>query len=100
VLDSFVTQTYQAKTTMYDFYTALEKLTNHTGVKPPNRYHVFLCMVREFSHLMMLKRAGHSHAKSGVMGTKQGELVLRCPCCPIPDVNLPVGWEHAPPECQ
>ncbi|KAJ7728986.1 hypothetical protein B0H14DRAFT_2409803, partial [Mycena olivaceomarginata] len=100
VLDSFVTQTYQAKTTMYDFYTALEKLTNHTGVKPPNRYHAFLRMVHEFSHLMMLKRAGRGHAKSGVMGTKQGELALRCPCCPIPDVNLPVGWEHAPPECQ
>ncbi|KAJ7860857.1 hypothetical protein B0H14DRAFT_3445824 [Mycena olivaceomarginata] len=80
VLDSFVTQTYQAKTTMYDFYTALEKLMNHTGVKPPNCYHAFLHM--------------------GVMGTKQGELALRCPCCPIPDVNLPVGWEHAPPECQ
>ncbi|KAJ7895931.1 hypothetical protein B0H14DRAFT_3425881 [Mycena olivaceomarginata] len=85
---------------MYDFYTALEKLTNHTGVKPPNCYHAFLHMVCEFSHLMMLKRAGRGHAKSGVMGTKQGELVLRCPCCPIPDVNLPVGWEHAPPECQ
>ncbi|KAJ7840811.1 hypothetical protein B0H14DRAFT_3457824 [Mycena olivaceomarginata] len=100
VLDSFVTQTYQAKTTMYDFYTALKKLTNHTGVKPPYHYHAFLRMVREFSHLMMLKQAGHSHAKSGIMGTKQGELALRYPCCPIPDVNLPVGWEHVPPQSQ
>ncbi|KAF8137813.1 hypothetical protein K438DRAFT_1490615, partial [Mycena galopus ATCC 62051] len=33
VLNVFVTQTYQAKTTMYDFYAVLEKLTNNAGIK-------------------------------------------------------------------
>ncbi|KAJ7683630.1 hypothetical protein B0H14DRAFT_2422380 [Mycena olivaceomarginata] len=100
MLDHFLLQTYQAKTTMYDYYSVLEKTTNNTGIKPPNRYHAFLRMVREYSHLLMLKRAGRGHAISGVMGTQQGELAMRCPCCPIPGVNLPDGWETAPPEFQ
>ncbi|KAJ7886239.1 hypothetical protein B0H14DRAFT_2243953, partial [Mycena olivaceomarginata] len=100
VLDAFVTQTYQAKTTMYDYYSALEKLTDNTGIKPPYRYPAFLRMVREYSHLLMLKRAGRGHAKSGVMGTEQGALAVRCPCCPHPGVNLPDGWENAPADCQ
>jgi hypothetical protein len=100
MLDHFLLQTYQAKTTMYDYYSVLEKCTNNTGIKPPYRYHAFLRMVREYSHLLMLKRAGRGHAKSGVMGTKQGELAVLCPCCPIPGVNLPDGWENARPEEQ
>ncbi|KAF8134146.1 hypothetical protein K438DRAFT_1640975, partial [Mycena galopus ATCC 62051] len=98
VLDHFLLQTYQAKTTMYDFYSVLKKMTNNTGVKPPNRYQAFLRMVREYSHLLMLKRAGRGHAKSGVMGTTQGELVVRCPCCPQPGVNLSDDWENSPPQ--
>ncbi|KAF8139157.1 hypothetical protein K438DRAFT_2118931 [Mycena galopus ATCC 62051] len=100
VLDAFLTQTYQAKTTMYDFYSVLEKLTNNAGIKPPNRYHVFLRMVREYSHLLMLKRGGRGHARSGVLGTKQGGLVVRCPACPQPGENLPDDWEDAPPGSQ
>ncbi|KAJ7499523.1 hypothetical protein FB451DRAFT_1385222 [Mycena latifolia] len=55
LLDFFHVQTLQAKTTMYDFYVALEKLTNNAGVKPPNRYSEFLRMTRQWRHLLMLK---------------------------------------------
>ncbi|KAJ7903741.1 hypothetical protein B0H14DRAFT_3421921 [Mycena olivaceomarginata] len=79
VLDTFLTLTYQAKTTMYDYYSVLEKLTDNTGIKPPNRYQAFLRMVREYTHLLMLKHAGRGHAQSGVMGTQQGELAVQCP---------------------
>jgi hypothetical protein len=35
-LDFFLLQTLQVKTTMYDFYGALEKATDATGIsKPP-----------------------------------------------------------------
>ncbi|KAJ6514835.1 hypothetical protein C8R47DRAFT_961298, partial [Mycena vitilis] len=97
MLDFFLTQTLQAKTTMYDFYSALEKLTDGTGAKPPNRYREFLRMVREYRHLLMLKRAGRGHCPRGVSGTKAGELAIRCPACPRPGVNLPDDWENAPP---
>ncbi|KAJ6488289.1 hypothetical protein C8R47DRAFT_1216093 [Mycena vitilis] len=98
MLDFFLVQTLQAKTTMYDFYSALEKLTDGTGAKPPNRYREFLRMVREYRHLLMLKRAGRGHCAGGVSGTKPGELAIRCPACPRPGVNLPAGWENVPQE--
>ncbi|KAJ7633773.1 hypothetical protein DFH06DRAFT_1139696 [Mycena polygramma] len=98
LLDFFLVQTLQAKTTMYDFYTALEKLTDGSGRKPPHRYREFLRMVRKYRHLLMLKRGGRAHAESGVYGTKAGELAIRWPACPRPGVNLPDGWEQASPE--
>ncbi|KAJ7630159.1 hypothetical protein B0H17DRAFT_1217935 [Mycena rosella] len=98
VLDKFHIHTLQAKTTAYDFYAVLERLTDNTGVKPPNRYQVFLRMARQYRHLMMLKRAGRGHDPSGVFGTASGELAIGCPVCPDPKVNLPEGWENAPPE--
>ncbi|KAJ7880718.1 hypothetical protein B0H14DRAFT_3082659 [Mycena olivaceomarginata] len=59
---------------MYIYYSLLEKLTNNVGIKPPNRYQAFLHMVREYTHLLMLKCAGRGHAKSGAMEMAQGEL--------------------------
>jgi hypothetical protein len=100
LLDRFLVHTLQAKTTMYDFYGALEKLTNNVGVKPPDRYQSFIWMCREWRHLMMLKRGGRAHHPSGTEGTKSGELAIPCPACPDPAVNLPADWESAPPEKQ
>ncbi|KAJ7743983.1 hypothetical protein B0H14DRAFT_2637362 [Mycena olivaceomarginata] len=98
VLDTFHLHTLQAKTTAYDFYTVLERLMNSTGIKPPNQYQPFLRMARQYCHLLMLKRAGRGHNLSGVWGTGVGELAVECPVCPNPQINLPEGWENAPPE--
>ncbi|KAJ7908806.1 hypothetical protein B0H13DRAFT_2233210 [Mycena leptocephala] len=98
LLDRFLIETSQAKTTMYDFYGALEKLTNNEGVKPSNRYQSFIRMCRQWRHLMMLKRAGRAHDPGGSAATKSGELAITCPACPDPVVNLPLDWENAPPE--
>jgi hypothetical protein len=100
VLDKFHLHTLQAKTTAYDFYAVLERLTDNMGIKPPDRYQVFLRMAREYRHLLLLKRGGRGHDASGVMGTAPGELAVECPVCPDPKVNLPEGWENAPPEDQ
>jgi hypothetical protein len=98
VLDFFLIQTWQSKTTMYDFYTSLERCTDATGEKPPHRYREFLRMSRAYRHLMMLKRAARAHDEGGVFGTKPGQLAIECPACPRPGVNLPDDWEKAPPE--
>ncbi|KAJ7715371.1 hypothetical protein B0H14DRAFT_2644141 [Mycena olivaceomarginata] len=98
VLDKFHLHMLQVKTTAYDFYAVLERLTNNTGIKPPDRYQVFMRMAQEYRHLLMLKRAGRGHNPSGVWGTAAGELAVECPVCPNPNVNLPEGWENAPPE--
>ncbi|KAK7050119.1 CxC2 domain-containing protein [Favolaschia claudopus] len=97
-LDRFHLLTLQAKITAYNFYTVLERLTDNTGIKPPDRYQVFLRVARQYRHLLMLKRAGRGHDPSGVWGTASGELAVVCPVCPDPSVNLPEGWENAPAE--
>ncbi|KAJ7018305.1 hypothetical protein C8F04DRAFT_1277832 [Mycena alexandri] len=97
-LNFFVIQTHQAKTTMYDFYTATARSTCGTGRKLPNRYPEFLRMARQWRHLQMLKRSGRGHDTGGVKATKPGGLAIECPACPRPDVNLPDDWESAPPE--
>ncbi|KAJ6631803.1 hypothetical protein B0H10DRAFT_1771926, partial [Mycena sp. CBHHK59/15] len=77
MLDDFLIQTLQSTVTMYDYHAALEKLTdNATGDKPPDRYHAFLRMAREYGHLLMLKWAGKGHDLEGVAGTQQGELAI------------------------
>ncbi|KAJ7717746.1 hypothetical protein DFH07DRAFT_697733, partial [Mycena maculata] len=95
--EAFVLLTHQAKTTMYDYYAVLEKKTDNTGIKPPDRYHEWVQMCRKFRHTTMLKRGGRAKAydESGVEGTKEGALAIRCPGCPRPGVNLPEDWEDA-----
>ncbi|KAJ7066666.1 hypothetical protein C8F01DRAFT_1208764 [Mycena amicta] len=98
-LESFHALSLQAKTTAHDFYTGLELRTNGFGLKPPNRYPAFLRMMREYRHLMLLKRRGRfGHEGCRASETGVGELAIRCPACPRPGVNLPAGWENAPPE--
>lgn len=43
--------------------------------------------------MLMMKRAGRGHSPTGVHGTAQGELVLKCRACPLPGINLPTGWD-------
>jgi hypothetical protein len=54
-------------------------------------------MVREWRHLKMLKRAARGHDPAGAAATKEGELAVLCPACPQPGMNLPEGWQDAPP---
>ncbi|KAJ7441783.1 hypothetical protein B0H11DRAFT_2251843 [Mycena galericulata] len=100
VLEQFHLETVQAKTTMYDFYGVLEKLTDNTGSKPPDRYHEWIRMCREFRILKMLKRGGRATAYdlSGADGTQAGALAIECPACPRPGVNLADDWEDTPEE--
>ncbi|KAJ7605332.1 hypothetical protein FB45DRAFT_1042460 [Roridomyces roridus] len=96
-LDRFMLCSHQSKMTAYDFYCVLERLTDNTGVEPPDRYEPFLRMARQWRHLHLLKRAGRGHASSDCDGTAAGELALLCPVC---QVNLPDGFENAAPENQ
>jgi hypothetical protein len=86
---------------MYDFYNALKKLTDNTGLKlPKDHYKAFMRMVWQWRFLKALKRAGRGHDNRGIQGTHPGELAVICPACPQPGVNLPEGWEDVPKEKQ
>ena len=85
-----------SKCSTYDYYRALEKLTNNSGVNiPPSKYRPLMRMILQWRHLKMLKRGGRGHDETGVVGTKEGELAIACPSCPRPGINLPDGWEKA-----
>ncbi|KAF7288127.1 CxC2 domain-containing protein [Mycena chlorophos] len=95
-LEQYHALSLQAKVSPHRFYQTLEILTDATGIKPPDRYQIFLRIDREYRHLIMLKRGGRGHDPAGASGTKSGELALRCPACPRPNVNIPDDWENEP----
>ncbi|KAF7317941.1 CxC2 domain-containing protein [Mycena kentingensis (nom. inval.)] len=97
-LEHYQTISLHGKTTAYDYYSSLETLTDGVGIKPPDQYKVFLRLAQQYRHMMLLKRAGRGHNRYGVMGTGAGELALRCPACPCPEVNLPADWQSIAPE--
>ncbi|KAF8208998.1 hypothetical protein K438DRAFT_1573084 [Mycena galopus ATCC 62051] len=81
------------KVPAYDFMRSLELLTNNDGLTPPpNRRRSFRHIIRQYRMMLMMKRAGRGHSESGISGTAQGELALRCQACPQDGRNLPEGW--------
>ncbi|KAJ7863880.1 hypothetical protein B0H13DRAFT_1899409 [Mycena leptocephala] len=81
------------KVSAHDFLRSLELLTNNDGLTPPpNRRRAFRHIARQYRMTLMMKRAGRGHAESGVRGTAQGELALRCRACPQDGRNVPDGW--------
>lgn len=116
VLRQFHIITLTGKLSAYEYYRALENLTDNTGVSVPKvshllsstdsrlidalpsqtRFKSFMRMVRQYRHLKMLKRAGRGNVQDGIKTTANGELAVVCPACPNPEVNLPLGWESVP----
>ncbi|KAJ7720607.1 hypothetical protein B0H14DRAFT_3098532 [Mycena olivaceomarginata] len=96
-LELFHIMTLQGKVTTYDFYTGLEKLTTKSGlVKVKDWYKAFMQTMRQWRHLVMLKRGGRGNDSDHLVAeTKPGELAVVCPVCPQPGVNLPTNWELA-----
>ncbi|TFK80097.1 hypothetical protein K466DRAFT_667830 [Polyporus arcularius HHB13444] len=98
MLDAFQELNFQGKTSLYDYWKSLERITDNTGSRTGlNRYRQVVHVVRLWRHLVSLKRAARAHDPAGAAATKEGELALDCPACPHPGKNLPQGWEEAPP---
>ncbi|GBE89961.1 hypothetical protein SCP_1702870 [Sparassis crispa] len=66
----------QSKTSGYEFYQSLARLTDNTGVQTPK------------------DRRGHD--PDGVKATTPGSCAVLCPACLHPGKNLPPDWEDAP----
>ncbi|KAJ3764973.1 hypothetical protein FB446DRAFT_655900, partial [Lentinula raphanica] len=100
VMNMFHVLTLQGKVTTYDFYAGLEKMTDNAAlVSLPDRYRSFSRMMKEWRHLKMAKRSGRGNdAVRSLAETKSGEMGIKCPACPRPDVNLPENWQEAPPK--
>ncbi|KAI0073201.1 hypothetical protein K474DRAFT_1722408 [Panus rudis PR-1116 ss-1] len=97
VLDTFENLTLQGKTNQYDFYKALERITDSTGlVDEHGRYHQFTEVVRIWEHLQLLKRNARAHIPNGISTITEGSLAMDCAACPQPEKNLPEDWTNAP----
>ncbi|KAJ7029735.1 hypothetical protein C8F04DRAFT_1211893 [Mycena alexandri] len=100
VLDQFHEETLQSKTTMYDAYCVLEKLTNNVGIKPLDRYHEWIRMCREDSYLLLLIQAGRlvAYDPTGAAGTKPGECAVelkhRLVSSELKDPGLGTGFAY------
>jgi hypothetical protein len=46
----------------------------------------------------MVKRAGRAFDPGGIPMTAPGSLAIPCRACPIPNINLPTGWQDVPAE--
>ncbi|KAK0462322.1 uncharacterized protein EV420DRAFT_1734532 [Desarmillaria tabescens] len=95
VLHLFQVLSFMSKVSAYEFYHTLACLSDNTGLyTPPDRYDTFLWIMCEWHHLCSLKRFSRGHEPGGIAETRPGELVLCCPACPHPHVNLPRGWNE------
>lgn len=92
-------------------------MADNTGTKPPSVSNISadpsLCLsnqrsnqspirelrqcIREFRYVWLMKRSGFGHHPGGEEAAKPGELAVKCPACPYPDINLPSTWRDVAP---
>src|ERR1700736_2401041 len=58
----------------------------------------FILITKQWRHMKMVKRAGRIYDPGGISATAPGSLVIPCRACPLPNINLPRGWENVPPK--
>ncbi|RXW11828.1 hypothetical protein EST38_g14025, partial [Candolleomyces aberdarensis] len=100
LLEVFELLQYESKLSVYEFYQAIARLTDNTGLElPKNRYNALLRMAHEWRHLKLLKRSGLGHDPiRSAQDAREGECAVLCPACPHPDINMDPDWEKEPEE--
>ncbi|KAL0564649.1 hypothetical protein V5O48_017390 [Marasmius crinis-equi] len=87
--------TLQGKLTTFHFYQSVEVATDAAGITdaPKGRYDELLRVMRVWRYLRTLKRGGVGCSLNPALGDiSPGSLVVKCPACPRPYVNLPENW--------
>ncbi|KAK7028198.1 hypothetical protein VNI00_014888 [Paramarasmius palmivorus] len=96
-LEALSLQTLTTKSGTYDFYRALEKLTDGAGIlKIESRYRPLRMILRQWKHLKLIIRSGYGHSPDPITDETlhEGCLTIKCPSCPHPGINLMPGWEQ------
>jgi hypothetical protein len=90
VLDDFRLENLECKTTPYQYYQKLRRISNSAFPQTvANRYHELRRVSRQWRQLKKWKWHGipYDSQKRG-----PGEMALFCPACPQPGVNLSPRW--------
>ena len=93
VLHHFDITNLEAKTTAWQYYSILQRLTSNVFTDTvADRYRELMRALRQWRDLSSRRRAGEP-LEPGIE-VKPGDLALFCPACPQPGINLPKGWEN------
>ncbi|KAG1877557.1 hypothetical protein F4604DRAFT_1924204 [Suillus subluteus] len=93
VLDNFLIDALECKTSAMSFYQKLRRFTNNAFPdKIPDRYRELMRVSRIWRDLVNRKRFGFGHDMERSPGP--GDLALYCPACPQPGINLPTSWRY------
>ncbi|KAG1759239.1 hypothetical protein EDD22DRAFT_981115 [Suillus occidentalis] len=94
VLDNFLIDALECKTSAMSFYQKLRRFTNNAFPhKIPDRYRELMRVSRIWRDLMNRIRFGFGHETDRSPGP--GDLALYCPACPQPGINLPSSWKDS-----
>ncbi|TEB21527.1 hypothetical protein FA13DRAFT_1757507 [Coprinellus micaceus] len=98
VLHQFHLLQLEAKTSAYDFTSALRRLTDNTFTHLiADVYPQFLVVMQVWRVITATKRLGQAHGIDEVLTHRvPGNLIVHCPVCPEPHFNLTGDWRSIP----
>ncbi|KAN0131064.1 hypothetical protein V8E53_011197 [Lactarius tabidus] len=90
VLDDFLADNLECKTTAQQYYSKLQSITNRMFPDSvPNLYKQLLRASRQWRDIWNRMNSGFGH-EGGL--SEDGTMAIFCPACPQPGVNLPDDW--------
>ncbi|KAF8264207.1 hypothetical protein EI94DRAFT_1703402 [Lactarius quietus] len=93
VLEDFVTDNLECKTTTQQYYSKLQIMTNRMFPNNvPNQYKQLLRVSWQWWDLKNRMESGGSHLKKGE-AMSNGAMAIFCPACPQLGINLPDEWK-------
>ena len=92
VLHHFDITNLEGKTTAWQYYCTLQRLTSNVFTDTvADRYRELMRALRQWRDLSNRRRAGQP--LDPALELKPGDLALFCAACPQPGINLPEDWE-------
>ncbi|KAH9016367.1 hypothetical protein EDB84DRAFT_1276902 [Lactarius hengduanensis] len=92
VLDDFLNDNLECKTTAQQYYSKLQSLTSRMFPSlVPNMYKQLLRTSRQWRDLKSRMEQGLGHQSEEA--APDGSMAIFCPACPQPGINLPNDWK-------
>lgn len=78
----------------YVVFVSGAKDLSHIILPLQYRYIELSRCVRQFRHIMLIKRGGLGHSPLPLSSSSPGSCAVECPCCPHPGRNIPDSWRY------
>ncbi|KAJ3506738.1 hypothetical protein NMY22_g17151 [Coprinellus aureogranulatus] len=98
VLDHFERLQLECKVSAYDFCSCLRRATDDAFTsKVPDIFPQFVVATQVWGVMMETKRLGQAHGIDHILTHRRaGNLIVHCPMCPEPHMNLEGAWREIP----